>query len=134
MDDSDIIATMCAAVASGAAVCLLGAGFSRQAKDSQGHAVPSTEELTSEIRTALSIDTPEVISLSDIADFAEESSQSDTLKKLLTSRLTVTKPSPSQNDFLSYKWRAAFTTNFDDIVERSDSKDHFYSITPEGGR
>lgn len=119
------------AVASGAAVCLVGAGFSRLALDAYGNSVPSTEDLINEIKIQLDIDSDESVNLAEIADFAEESPDGISLiRKILIARLTETKPSQEQIIIANLPWRALFTTNFDDILEKSRAKGSFLPVTP----
>lgn len=131
MDGDDQIQRLRLAVASGSAVCLVGAGFSRAGVDSRGCQVPSTEELTQEIKDCLQIDPNEAASLGEIAEYASDTAQ-DTIKlrQLILSRLTVTSPSEDQVRVVSLPWRAIFTTNFDDIIERADSAKRFTPVTP----
>lgn len=120
-----------AALQSGAAVCLLGAGFARLGHDANGKPLPSTDELTSELKNALGIDETESASLSDLADFAhDDPSRSAKLRGILLSRLTVTSPSQAQVDLLHLPWRSIFTTNFDDLVERASPGKRFTPVTP----
>jgi hypothetical protein len=131
MDHIELEDSLRTAVSSGGAVCLIGAGFSRLAADAQGNPVPSTEELTGEIKHALGIDRSETANLSEIADFAEENSTSlIVLRKLLINRLTVTAPSSAQISIARLPWRALFTTNFDDVLERSRQPSTFVAVTP----
>jgi hypothetical protein len=117
--------------ATGGAICFLGAGFSRGACDQQGKDVPSTADLELEIKQMIGFDTSEAASLSDLADYCEDST--DLRKKLqilLASRLTLTKPKEYHCDLLRLPWRAIFTTNFDDLVESCLSADAISIITP----
>lgn len=116
----------------GAAVCLLGAGFSTQALDSSGNKkVPTTLELTDELKDLLGIPSEENMSLSDVAELAEESLSDRTkLNQHLVRRLTGTTPSNCQNWLLNLNWRSVFTTNFDDVVEQSQPSIGRIPITP----
>ena len=117
MNQDEIDDRLKAAITSGAAVCLFGAGYSRLAKDAQGAPVPTTDELTIEIKSQLSIDADEPASLSEIAGFAEDSPESCiALRQIILSRLTCTKPSEAQGIIARAPWRAIFTTNFDDVL------------------
>jgi len=129
--DEDELNDISAAIRSGAAICLLGAGFARMAQDAHGQQVPTTEELTSELKSSLQIDEKENVSLSDIADFADEQPAGrNKLRAILMERLTLCKPNELQTSFLREPWRAIFTTNFDDIVEQSSSAGRFAPVTP----
>jgi translation initiation factor 2 beta subunit (eIF-2beta)/eIF-5 len=118
-------------VSMGGAVCLLGAGYSIAATDQNGLAVPSTSDLISEIKKKLGIAPSEYASLSDVADYCEESIEREqALRTLLISRLTLCKPDPDQEEVVLQPWRSIFTTNFDDIVERSLPTSRCQVITP----
>lgn len=131
MEGNEEIQRLRTAVASGAAVCLVGAGFSRAGRDSRGRQVPSTEGLTQEIKDCLQIDSNEAASLGEIAEYASDSAEDVArIRQLLLARLTVTSPSEEQARLISLPWRAIFTTNFDDIIERADSKKRFTPVTP----
>jgi hypothetical protein len=131
MDEQEVRERLAAAVSSGAAVCLFGAGFSRLAVDSDGRGVPSTEDLTGEIKAELGIDPSESVNLSEIADYAEESSERlAKLRQLLIRRLTLAQPSDEQKRLARLPWRALFTTNFDDVLEQSRDRGSFVPVTP----
>lgn len=118
-------------VSNGAAICFVGAGFSPDAVDADGSNVPSVASLTEEVRKIAGLDTSEGGSLSDLAEFCEANPElSPKLRALLLQRLTRTVPSEDQRKLLSAPWRAIFTTNFDDVVERSLPAAQFQPITP----
>ncbi|MDY6923989.1 MAG: SIR2 family protein [Pseudomonadota bacterium] len=118
-------------ILTGGAVCLVGAGYSTAATDQDGVAVPSTTDLIKEIKLAVGIDQSETASLSDIAEYCEDEPEREhKLRLLLMSRLTLCNPTAEQRYVSNLPWRSVFTTNFDDIVERSSAADHFQVITP----
>lgn len=118
-------------ILTGGAVCLFGAGFSIGGTDQDGKAVPSTTDLIGEIKLAVGIDEADYASLSDIAEYCEETPEREQLlRRLLMSRLTLCNPTPEQIYISGLPWRSVFTTNFDDLVERSDETSHFQIITP----
>jgi hypothetical protein len=118
-------------VPNGGAVCLVGAGFSTLAKDQTGHGVPATPELTAEIKAAVGVDPDEEASLSDIADYCETNPvPRQKLRNLLLGRLTLSQPSEIQRVIVNQSWRSIFTTNFDDVVERSLPAGSCQVITP----
>lgn len=119
-------------IRSGAAVCLVGAGFSSLARQgSNDESVPSTFGLTEEIKLLLSVDPNESLTLSDAAELCEEN-QAERLKlnQLIIQRLTSTRPSDDQRWLVNHNWRSIFTTNFDDVVENSFEENKFIPVTP----
>lgn len=119
-------------VSTGGAICLLGAGYSTDATDQDGRQVPDTADLIKEIKIAVGIDDADYASLSDIAEYCEEAPQRQhSLRNILINRLTLCNPSDSQKSVARLPWRSIFTTNFDDIVERSLSVDSCQVITPK---
>lgn len=117
--EADLMARVRLAIDSGAAICLVGAGFSTLATDGSGNSVPSVSALATELKNLFGIAESEQASLAEVADFAED--QPDGQRKLnsyLVQRLTSTVPSLEQAAFLSLDWRAIFTTNFDDVIEQ----------------
>lgn len=108
------------AIDSGAAVCLLGAGFSLGATDANDRPIPTAYGLAEELKDLFSIPRTEQISLSEVAEFADEDPTLRLeLTKYLINRLTSCKPSQDHIGLLSKNWRAIFTTNFDDLPEQT---------------
>ena len=104
----------------GSAICLLGAGFSLNATDGYGDPVPSTSDLEQEICEMIGISKDEGGSLSDLAEYCQSNPDLGAkFRELLIRRLTMCEATPDQNKVLRAPWRAVFTTNFDDIVERA---------------
>lgn len=129
-DEQALLARALHAIESGAAICLLGAGFSIQGNDATGNSLPSTSDLIAELKSLLKIPKEEAPNLSDVAEFAEEDlERKKLLNQYLIKRLTSTQLSEDQESFLGLKWRAVFTTNFDDLVERKADKGRV-PITP----
>ncbi|WP_161796866.1 SIR2 family protein [Devosia soli] len=116
---------------SGSAICFLGAGFSTLAGDSGGtRKVPSSSELTDELWKLANVPPEPGSSLTDIAEFFEANSRGAELAAYLGKRLTFCKPAPVQETILNLPWRAIFTTNFDDIVERALPEDKIQVVSP----
>lgn len=131
MNQDEIQISIKSAVSSGAAVCLFGAGFSRLASDGYGSPVPTTEDLTREIKSALEIEESENANLAEMADFAEDTPVGAAkLREILLARLTCTSPTESQRKLARAPWRAIFTTNFDDVIEQARDASSFTSVTP----
>lgn len=118
---------------SGAAICLLGAGFSLGAKLADTDAdVPSTADLTKELKSLFQIPENELISLAEVAEFANETQEGKRrLVSHLVRRLTSTAPTDYQKKFVNLNWRSIFTTNFDDIVEQCSDMRRRVAITPQ---
>lgn len=118
----------------GSAVCFFGAGFAAQAYDAGAERhVPTTSELTQELWTLVGTEPEEGSTLADLAEYCQDHGDlSGRLQTLLVKRLTLTRPSKSQNTIVNCNWRAIFTTNFDDIVEQSRPKDTLQIVTPLG--
>lgn len=119
MDNLDeLFETSASAIRAGAAVLLIGAGFSRGTPVGSGK-VPSTFELTEELKEILGVPATENASLSEVAEFAHEipDGKNKTTAHLIQ-RLTSTKPDKNQSYIISQNWRAIFTTNFDDVIEQ----------------
>lgn len=113
----------------GSAVLLVGAGFSVNTPVGTGK-VPSTADLTDELKDILEIPRNEKASLSDVAEYANEHSEGK--RKLIShliNRLTSTQPNDAQRWIISQNWRAIFTTNFDDVIEQVSSKNRTV-VTP----
>ena len=115
----------------GGAVCFFGAGFSREAKDQDDKGVPSTSDLEKEIRDLIGHLDEETASLTDLADYANDDPQlSQKLRLMMIKRLTLTKPTEEQVVILNAPWRALFTTNFDDVIERGVVSSPLQIISP----
>lgn len=116
---------------SGSAICFLGAGFSTLARDSSGKLqVPGTFDLTEELWQRAGTPKEEGATLTDLADFFEMNGKIELLRQHLISRLTLTAPSEAQRNVLSLPWRAIFTTNFDDVVERCLNSTRIQVVSP----
>lgn len=116
----------------GKAVCFLGAGFSRGAKDAAGREVLGEYELRKEIFEIAGEYFDESVSLPDIANFCKKKSAetADKLRLLILDRFTLTLPSTSQTEILNQPWRSVFTTNYDDIVEQVWEKEPVQIFSP----
>lgn len=131
MQDS-VLDRLTEVVTAGGAVCLLGAGYSLAGTDQSKRGVPSTSDLISEIKEAVGIAPAEYASLSDVAGYCEDSAaREQMLRRLLISRLTLCNPDEDQISVASHPWRSIFTTNFDDLVERSRPDGSLQVITPD---
>ena len=119
-NDIELLDQAASAIHAGAAVLLVGAGFSVGTPVGRGK-VPSTSELTGELKELFEIPENEDANLSEVAEFSEEISDGrQRLVAHLIQRLTSTIPSAEQRWLVEQPWRAIFTTNFDDIIEQVD--------------
>lgn len=118
-------------LATGSAICFVGAGFASDATDTQGRNIPSKEKLARELCELIGVTPSEGGSLSDLADYCQNDSElKSRLNMLLINRLTHCSPSDHQKKILEAPWRSIFTTNFDDIAERVLPGSHIQIITP----
>ena len=132
--DEDMLERLRGVVPMGGAVCLVGAGFSMAATDQQGKAVPGSQRLIQEIKSAVEIDPGEDATLADIADFCDDhANRQQALRRILVKRLTLCNPSDAQKVMTNQAWRSIFTTNFDDVVERCLTEGSYQVITPTSG-
>lgn len=107
-------------IAGGAAICFVGAGFSWGASDAFGKSVPSVADLCAEISSFPGVDGGDGAQLADLAEFCNDNTE--LRQKLITHlimRLTRCNPAPAHQLIMQMPWRAVFTTNFDDVAERS---------------
>lgn len=134
MSEEEVLLERIYNVVGGSAVCFLGAGFSNGATDSKGKKVPSSQDLTAEIRELTQIEGEEDASLSDLAEYCEaDRNLKEKLNQLLIERLTLCKATDIHKKILALPWRCVFTTNFDDVVERSLQPKDFVAITRNSG-
>lgn len=130
MTDRDYLEEAVQHILDGSAICFLGAGFSTLATDAHGAQVPSTSQLIDELWGIAGIPAEPGASLTDIADFFESRGRTKELRKHLVDRLTICNASVEQQFILELPWRAIFTTNFDDIVERVISPGLMQVVSP----
>jgi hypothetical protein len=117
MTPEHAIAPLCAAARGGSAVLFTGAGFSRGARDRQGRALPTSEELRQELWVLAFGDEPiDGSSLVDLYD-AALLRRRDQVVALLQERLSVgATPLPDHyRIWLSLPWRRVYTLNVDDL-------------------
>ncbi|MFM9938850.1 MAG: SIR2 family protein [Hyphomicrobiaceae bacterium] len=119
-------------VSGGGAICFLGAGFSTEATDADGLQLPSTSKLEEEICKMIGVDRESGGSLTDLAEYCQARQEfAPKFRLLLVRRLTSTQPSASQRRLLNAPWRAVFTTNFDDVVERCIDANRLQVVRPQ---
>lgn len=129
--ETTLLDQVCETVVAGGTICLLGAGFSLSGQSVHGAPLPTTQELTKDIFSAIGISAQPGASLADVADYCEDDPASSlALRKLLIDRLTLCKPSDLQRKLIAQPWRSIFTTNFDDLIERCIGSASQQIITP----
>ena len=115
----------------GAAICFLGSGFTWGAKDAKGRDIPDVKTLRDEIRDLADLFGGDDASLTDLAEYCEENSGlSLKLQSHLVERLTLTQPNPEHKRIINQRWRAIFTTNYDDLPETSSNEIKTQIVTP----
>jgi len=129
--DEEILKDAINDIAGGAAICFVGAGFSWGATDAQGKAVPSVADLCDEISSFPGVEADTGAQLTDLAEFCNDDPKlRQKLVAHLITRLTHCEPSPSHRLIMQMPWRAVFTTNFDDVAERSLPSADSVVLTP----
>lgn len=130
-DDVEILREAINDIAGGAAICFVGAGFSRGAMDSDGNPVPTVDDLCNEISSFPGVEGGQGMQLADLAEFCnDDAGLRQELLAHLIKRLTYCKPSPAHQRIMHMPWRAVFTTNFDDVAERSLPLEKCVVMTP----
>ncbi len=96
-------------------ILFLGSGFSRNAINIRGNAIPTGEELKRELAHALSVDE----NLYDFQTLAEEVNSREKLNlyQMLYELFTVRELHEHQVNVLQKPWRRIYTTNYDDGLE-----------------
>jgi SIR2-like domain len=119
------------AISSGAAILLVGAGFSTAGHGGDGEPLPSTDGLIALLKREFGLAAEETVSLTDICEFANDDlDRRNQLRSILLRRLVSTSPSADQTALIDFPWRAIFTTNFDDIIERITRSSALQAVTP----
>lgn len=119
-------------VSGGGAICFLGAGFSTEATDADGLQLLGTSKLEEEICKMIGADRDSAGSLTDLAEFCQARAEfAPKFHLLLVKKLTSTQPSANQRRLLNAPWRAVFTTNFDDVVERCIDPNRLQIVRPQ---
>lgn len=106
-----------AAIESGNAVLLLGAGASLACQDSHGKRPPSTAELAKLLCSKFLSPDYERHPLTQVADYAISESSLFDVQDYIREILLPFKPSPSHLLIPTFRWRAIVTTNYDHLIE-----------------
>lgn len=107
----DSLEPLRAAVIAGRYSLLLGAGFSRAARNSHGRQVPSSVELAEMLMARFEL--PHGYSLAQLADAVDP----DSLDELLRAEFKGCEAPASLKILSTFNWRYAFTFNVDDVIE-----------------
>ncbi|MEW2913902.1 SIR2 family protein [Leisingera sp. JC11] len=130
-------------VLSGSSIVFLGAGFSlgatlpAQTEDGEPKKVPSSEDAKKILADLIGF-TEDIgdASLSDIADIVREETgggadYSNTMTSFFINNFTGCIPTEAQKAICDLPWRSVFTTNYDDIFERGNSKGGLLHFSPQ---
>jgi hypothetical protein len=101
----------------GNALLFVGSGFSRYALNVQNKQLPTGKHLAALLSAALGRDTDAALDI--IADQYLERFGETSLIQLLREALIVKETVEAQRTTLSLPWRRIYTTNYDDVVERT---------------
>lgn len=107
------------AIEAGNCVLFLGAGVGLSAKDKDGNAAPDGRGLAAELAARFGIDYEGEPDLSTIAQVIEIRRSRADLQSFLSERFSGLEPGDDLIWLCSLTWRAIFTTNFDDLIQRS---------------
>ena len=101
----------------GRSILVLGAGFSMGAENANSESMPSANSLAKILSKQLGED--EGTGLEEISGlYLDEKDRSDLLE-LLKGMFTCRKPTESQRNISKAPWKRIYTTNYDDVVEKS---------------
>jgi hypothetical protein len=117
MSRSDLFAELAESIASGAAILFTGAGFSAEARDRAGQALPESRQMVDDLWRMLFGDEPQDDStLADLYDVALQRAP-DRLRDYLATHLRIG-DTPLPRTFAQWfgaPWRRAYTLNVDDL-------------------
>ncbi|RHZ95164.1 hypothetical protein D1114_10160 [Cereibacter sphaeroides] len=128
----------------GSAIAFLGSGFSSKAKLSGktapcGNAaeVPSSDAAKELLAKSVGYTgNLKDVSLSDVAELVREmkgegASYNNYMTSFFLTNFTLTTPTHDQKTICQLPWRSIFTTNYDDIVERSSKSGTYKFFSPQ---
>jgi len=100
---------------SGSTVLFLGAGIGHHMlKDGKG--MPDAAQLAADLASYFSLDIGDVTDLADVAQYAEIKRGRPALDAFIRERLSGFEPDDALVALTRYRWRAIFTTNYDDGI------------------
>lgn len=107
------------AIESGGCVLFLGAGIGSHLRDNQGKELPDAEQLARELSVTFGIDCGDNYNLTRVADAVEVFKGRTELEAFLQKRLAHVTPDETIKWLMSFRWKAIYTTNYDDGIERA---------------
>jgi tetratricopeptide (TPR) repeat protein len=107
------------AIESGECVLFIGAGIGTHLLDKEGEPAPDAKSLTEELVEEFDIDIEYSNDLSKIATIVELRTGRKELEVFLQKRLGERTPDASLQWLFTRKWKAIFTTNYDNGIERA---------------
>jgi len=111
------------ALSSKRALLFIGAGFSKSSRNLNGQELPLANDLANKIGELGSFDAESDLQYAS-EKFLREGNDDD-LIQLLTNLYTVSQCSEESNQILKLKYRRIYTTNYDDLIEKSSNKNGF---------
>ena len=113
------------AIESGNCVLFIGAGIGAHLSDRDGNQAPDGISLAKELAEYFSIDTGGVFDLAKVSEIIEIRKGRKELEVFLKKRLSNLEPDENLRFLFSFRWKAIFTTNYDNGIERA------YELIPE---
>ncbi len=128
------------AIESGNCVLFIGAGIGAHLFDPSGNTAPDGISLAKELALYFSIDTHGVYDLAKVSELVELRKGRKELVVFLQKRLSSLEPDENLKWLFSRRWKAIFTTNYDNGIERTydlipnpKQKPIIITITPQLG-
>lgn len=109
-------------IESGEGVLFIGAGIGEHLKDLAGKHAPDAEALAKELAVSFSIDTYGAYDLAKISQIVELRKARAELESFLRKRLVWLEPDEYLQWLVSLHWRAIYTTNYDNGIQRAYDK------------
>jgi tetratricopeptide (TPR) repeat protein len=107
------------AIDSGTCVLFLGAGIGQHLLDGEGKSAPTGWELAEEIAQQFKIESSSELDLARASQIAELRKGRSELEAFLRSRLGGLGPDDKLKWLFSFHWKAIYTTNYDDGIEKA---------------
>ena len=107
------------AIESGNCVLFIGAGIGAHLFDAEGNPAPDGNSLAKELAEHFLIDTEGVFDLAKVSEIVEIRKGRKELEVFLKRRLSNLQPDENLKWLVSLRWKAIFTTNYDNGIERA---------------
>jgi len=119
---------------SGKGILFLGAGIGFNVANAKGERMPVAATLADELAQRFSVDTGGSTNLAKIAQVVEKRHGRPELLAFLSERLSGFDPDNDLRWLICRTWRAIFTTNYDNVIERAFelSSDKLQQPVPNG--